>query len=110
LVKKPRTALILFEDPVNALGAQKSLNKCYLKNMSITLYVNFCQDFEEEPTGYDERLTQSAPKMMYNQQQFSTSPTKENTFISPMNIQTKKPSVYTFDPNVRKNLTEGFLK
>ncbi len=96
--------MILFEDPVNALGAQKSLNKCYLKNMNITLYVNFCQDFEEEPSGYDERLTHSAPKMMYSQQQqqqFSTSPTKENAFMSPMNMGTKKPSIYTFDPNVK---------
>jgi len=103
LVKKPRTALILFEDPVNALGAQKSLNKCYLKNMNITLYVNFCQDFEEEQPTYEERLSQSAPKVMYSQlqqSQFSTSPAKENVYVSPMNMSNKKPSLYTFDPNI----------
>jgi len=90
LVTKHRTAYVIFDDVINALAAQKALNKLYLRDFNVTLYVNFCQNFEEEISGIDEMKVHSFPGFT---QQFSAESNKENNIL-PRN--SGKKSIYTF--------------
>ena len=88
---KNRTAYIIIDDPVNALTVQKALNKCYLKDLNITLYVNFCHNLEED------LKAQSDPKPELNlarlpKQHISNGSDKEND----SSAANAKKTIYTF--------------
>ena len=77
---------------MSALSAQKGLNKVSLKDWNVSLYVSFCQNFEEEVATIDEKVNVH-PYAFYNQQ-FNTETNKENNMLP---RGSGKKSIYTFN-------------
>lgn len=91
LITKPRTAYVMLYDTNTALVAQRSLNKRYLKDYNVNLYVNFCPNMEEDIAIFEEKTTPNPLQLLKHQS--SNSSDKENACV-PKNA---KRSVYTFN-------------
>jgi hypothetical protein len=91
-VGRHRTAFIVFDDIITALFAQKSLNGQYVKQLDVTIYVNWSSNIEEE-------FLRTIEDNKQQQQMTSTgAPGIFNTdFASPKNFNNVVPS-FSYNP------------